>query len=99
MNFYLRLIDVTHATGLAAVKLTSLIRPDLLLKFSSLVSQVNDYNKQNLDKQINPFEWQSLMKLTDSEFANKFNSIAELKVIHLLIYIKYVTLERKSFFV
>ena len=70
--------DVTHATGLAAVKLTSLIRPDLLLKLSSLMSKVKEYNLKNKDQNRNIFEWKSLVSNSDVEFAKSFNNITEL---------------------
>ena len=73
--------DVTSATGIAAVKLTSLIRPDLLLKLSSYVSKIIDHNKtisQNtIDKDI--FSWKQLISKNSEEFALVFNGINEIK--------------------
>lgn len=58
--------DVTNATGIAAVKVTSLIRPALLLKLSSFVAQVK--------KDGDLFKWKSLVGMNDAEFAKLFNS-------------------------
>lgn len=68
--------DVTNATGIGAVKLTSLIRPQLLLKFSSLVSQVIR-QKNAIDQDI--FTWKKLINMSDEEFAKVFNDIPALK--------------------
>lgn len=81
--------DVTNATGLAAVKLTSLIRPDLLLKLSSLMFQVKEYNKHNKDNQISQsvFEWKNLVDSNDAVFAKAFNNITQLKVIYFVFFL------------
>jgi len=44
------------------------------------MSQVNDYNMKNTQNSINPFDWPSLNKLSDPEFAKRFNNITELGV-------------------
>lgn len=81
--------DVTNATGLVAVKLTSLIRPDLLLKLSSLMFQVKEYNKHNKDNQISQsvFEWKNLVDSNDAVFAKAFNNITQLKVIYFVFFL------------
>lgn len=58
--------DVTNATGIAAVKVTSLIRPALLLKLSSFVA--------NVKKDGDLFKWKSLVSMNDADFAKLFNS-------------------------
>ncbi len=68
--------DVTNATGIGAVKLTSLIRPQLLLKFSSLISQILK-NKSQIDSDL--FKWKKIISLSDDEFAKVFNDIPALK--------------------
>jgi len=74
--------DVTNATGLAAVKLTSLIRPDLLLKLSSLISQLKEYNKSSKNHNQmskNILEWKNLVHSDEAAFAELLNSIAQIK--------------------
>lgn len=57
--------DVTNATGIAAAKLTSLIRPQLLLKLSSFMLDTKDQVK---------YDWKILLNKTDSEFSDLFNN-------------------------
>jgi hypothetical protein len=68
--------DVTNATGIGAVKLTSLIRPQLLLKFSSLISQILN-SKSQIDN--DQFKWKKLITLSDEQFAKVLNDIPALK--------------------
>jgi len=65
--------NVTQGTGLAAIKITSLIRPALLLKFSTLIDQVE---KHQVTADL--FNIANLLKMSDSEFAKNFNEIPEL---------------------
>jgi proline dehydrogenase len=66
--------DVTNSTGIGAVKITSLIRPELLLKFSSLVSGlIKNQNQKDL------FSWKSLLEKSDEEFSQIFNQLPEVK--------------------
>lgn len=60
--------NVTQSTGLAAIKITSLVRPALLLKFSSLIDQTGG---QNSDL----FKWKTLMEKNEEEFGNYMNQI------------------------
>lgn len=64
---------MTQGTGLAAIKITSLIRPALLLKFSTLIDQVE---KHQVTADL--FNIANLLKMSDSEFAKNFNEIPEL---------------------
>ncbi len=68
---------MTNSNGLAAIKVTSLARPALLLKFSSLITQINEFNKKNTTKPIssNIFEWKNLLIKSEQEFASLFNNI------------------------
>lgn len=61
----------TNATGIGAVKLTSLLRPQLLLKFSSFVAQVMR-NQEKVDKNI--FAWKKMLTMSDKEFSDIFNN-------------------------
>lgn len=72
--------NVTEATGLAAIKITSLIRPALLLKYSSLIDQILKHDKENVENKIDPdiFRIGSLLQMTDEEFARHFNNIPQL---------------------
>jgi hypothetical protein len=53
-----------------------LIRPDILLKFSSFIKNVNDLKNLKYGKL---FEWKSLLNKNDLEFSKLFD-IPELKV-------------------
>lgn len=71
--------DVTNSTGIAAVKITSLIRPTLLLKLSSfvkLVKESRDAAGQDL------FAWKSMLAKSDAEFAQLFNGVKGLSKPH-----------------
>jgi proline dehydrogenase len=71
----------TNSTGIGAVKLTSLLRPQLLLKFSSLISQMMKYESQNdKDNRWRLLDWKTLVKKSDEDFAKLFNEIPALKV-------------------
>lgn len=72
--------NVTQATGLAAIKITSLIRPALLLKYSSLIDQMRKYDHENQDSKINAniFKIKDLLSLNTKEFADRFNNIKEI---------------------
>jgi proline dehydrogenase len=67
--------DVTAATGIGAVKLTSLVRPQLLLKFSSLFSEL-----KKIDDQKNLITWKQLVSKTPKELSEYFNNMPALKV-------------------
>jgi len=67
---------VTNGTGLACIKVTSLVRPDLLLKLSSFIQNINELDNEKYAKH---FEWKSLSNKNDLEFSNLFD-IPELKV-------------------
>lgn len=67
--------DVTNATGIAAVKITSLVRPQLLLKMSSLFAQIK---QAQLDEK-SMFSWKSLLSKSDDEFYQVFNNIKGLE--------------------
>lgn len=73
--------NVTQATGLAAIKITSLIRPALLLKYSSLIDQIAKYDKnpQNQGSKIDNFKIKDLLSLSEKDFADRFNNIKELE--------------------
>lgn len=60
--------DVTHQTGIAAVKITSLVRPKLLLKFSDLVRQM-----KKLDNNYDLLTWDNLMQMSDEQFDQLIN--------------------------
>lgn len=67
--------NVTQSTGLAAIKITSLIRPALLLKYSTLIDNIAKHDKENHDSKIDAdiFKWSTLLNKTDEEFAKSFN--------------------------
>lgn len=67
--------DVTAATGIGAVKLTSLVRPQLLLKFSSFFSQLKTINGEK-----NLIAWKQLVSKTPKELSEYFNNMPALKV-------------------
>ena len=62
---------VTEQTGLAAIKITSLIRPALLLKFSSLVDTVEMNRSQYGDM----FNLNIVCELSDEQFSSDFNGV------------------------
>ncbi len=76
LDIFLNCLDtvesVTQGTGLAAIKVTSLIRPALLLKFSGLVDQAG---RLRLDKDL--FNLRKLLAMSDAELAKAFNSVGE----------------------
>lgn len=61
----------TNQTGIGAVKMTSLIRPQLLLKFSTLCSQIQKppYDRLN---------WEKLMARNEQDFAKCFNDLPDI---------------------
>jgi proline dehydrogenase len=62
--------DVTNKTGLAALKFTSLIKPQLLLKFSSAIAEYKK-NESKLSKDL--LAWKNLVNMKDEEFDKLFN--------------------------
>jgi len=62
--------DVTNKTGLAALKFTSLVKPQLLLKFSSAIAEYKK-NQSKLSKDL--LAWNNLVNMKDEEFAKLFN--------------------------
>ena len=67
---------MTNQTGIAAVKITSLVRPGLLLKLSSF------FNLVKQDKTIlnsNLFSWKQMVNMSDAEFENLYNNLQGLK--------------------
>ena len=71
---------MTESKGLAAIKITSLIRPALLLKFSTLVSAIDKHNQTNPMDQIDSdiFKWSELLSKQDDSFASSLNNIKQL---------------------
>lgn len=71
---------VTKSEGLAAIKITSLVRPALLLKFSTLVDQIEKYDLDHSDKRIDAdlLKISSLLAKSETDFAKTFNEISEL---------------------
>lgn len=64
--------DVTNQTGIGAIKLTSLLRPQLLLKLSSLISRI----KVNEDKcEPDCLSWDTLLNKSLPELELHFNSL------------------------
>ncbi len=76
LEIFLNCLDtvesVTEGTGLAAIKVTSLIRPALLLKFSSLVDYVES---RKIEKDL--FNIKTVLGMSDTELADVFNSVSE----------------------
>ncbi|CAF0835908.1 unnamed protein product [Brachionus calyciflorus] len=66
--------NVTHQTGIAAVKVTSLVRPALLLKLSSFISQL-----KQLENHFDLLKWDDIMKMSDQDFENLFNRTKNLE--------------------
>lgn len=68
---------VTCGTGIAALKVTSLMRPALLLKFSTLCDQFHTSgNRVNQDL----LKWSNLMSWSEQDFVKNFNSVDGLDV-------------------
>lgn len=70
--------NVSQTTGLAAIKITSLIRPALLLKFSSLVDQITASEKKAATHS-NIFNLQSILSKNIDELEKLFNKNQSLK--------------------
>jgi hypothetical protein len=72
---------VTCGTGIAALKVTSLMRPALLLKFSTLCDQLH-VSGDRVNQEL--FKWSNLMSLSEEEFAKLFNNVDGLDVIEII---------------
>ena len=69
--------DVTNQTGIAAIKITSLVRPQLLLNFSTLINQM-----KKLENNYNLLLWDNLMTMNDQQFDQLVNRTEGLKSQH-----------------
>ncbi|RNA43355.1 proline dehydrogenase mitochondrial isoform X3 [Brachionus plicatilis] len=69
--------DVTNQTGIAAIKITSLVRPQLLLKLSTLVSQM-----KQLENNYSLLIWDNLMQMSDEQFDQLMNQTGGLESVN-----------------
>lgn len=69
--------DVTNQTGIAAIKITSLVRPQLLLNLSTLISQM-----KKLENHYDLLTWDSLITMNDQQFDQLMNQTRSLKSQH-----------------
>ena len=65
---------MTSSTGIAAIKITSLLRPELLLKVSSLIECLK--NPALANEKSDVLAWKSLLALSEDSFEAHFSSIA-----------------------